>query len=118
MQQNHTPKKIISRYKQFEECNWDNFQGLEEQKIIKTLPRSLRLEVRSCIMKNLIENWEAFPQVSPGTIETVITMLFIRVYPRFEYIITEGELAEEMYFIIKGVVEIRSHSNDIIATLK
>lgn len=69
-------------------------------------------------MKTLIENWEAFPQVSPGTIETVISMLFIRVYPRFEYIITAGAVADEMYFIIKGVVEIRNQSNDLIATLK
>lgn len=69
-------------------------------------------------MKTLIENWEAFPQVSPGTIETVISMLFIRVYPRFEYIITAGSVADEMYFIIKGVVEIRNQSNDLIATLK
>ena len=78
----------------------------------------MRLEIRSYIVKTLIENWEAFPHESPGTTETVISMLDIRVYPRYEYIITAGEVAEEMFFIIKGVVEIRSQSNDLIATLK
>lgn len=97
---------------------WENFQGIEEEKILKTLPRSLRLEIRSYIFKNLIENWEAFPRESQGTVETVIRMLHLVVYPAYEYIITAGEIAEEMYFIIKGVVEIRGKNNDILNTLK
>jgi hypothetical protein len=35
MQQNHTPVKLVTRYKDFEECMWDNFKGLEEEKILK-----------------------------------------------------------------------------------
>lgn len=35
MQQNHTPVKLVKRYKDFEECMWDNFKGLEEEKILK-----------------------------------------------------------------------------------
>ena len=45
-------------------------------------------------------------------------MLSIRVYPRLENIITAGEVGEEMFFIIKGVVEIRCISNDLLSTLK
>lgn len=87
---------------------WENFRGIEEKKILKSLPRSLRLEIRSFLFKNLIENWEAFPRGSQGITETVIRMLSLVVYPHYEYIITAGEVGEEMYFIVKGVVEIRS----------
>ena len=40
------------------------------------------------------------------------------IYPRFEYIITVGEIADEMYFIVRGVVEIRTRDNTVLATLK
>jgi signal-transduction protein with cAMP-binding, CBS, and nucleotidyltransferase domain len=45
-------------------------------------------------------------------------MLKMVVYPRNEYIITAGEIAEEMYFIVKGVVEIRDPNNEVLNTLK
>jgi len=45
-------------------------------------------------------------------------MLKLVVYPRYEYIITAGEIAEEMYFIVKGVVEIRDLNNEVLNTLK
>jgi signal-transduction protein with cAMP-binding, CBS, and nucleotidyltransferase domain len=66
----------------------------------------------------LIENWEAFPHESQGTVQTVIRMLHMSVYPAYEYIITAGEIANEMYFIVKGVVEIRSTENEVLNTLK
>ena len=79
---------------------WENFKGIEEDKILKSLPRSLRLEIRSYFFKNLIENWEAFPRGNLGVIETVIRMLRLVVYSHSEYIITAGEVGEEMYFIV------------------
>jgi signal-transduction protein with cAMP-binding, CBS, and nucleotidyltransferase domain len=97
---------------------WENFNGIQEEQMLKTLPRSLRLEIKSHLFKNLIENWEAFPIESQGAIETVIRMLKLIVYPQYEYIITAGEVADEMYFIVQGVVEIRDTNNAVINTLR
>ena len=107
MKQNNVPSKLVKRFKEYEDCMWDTFQGIEEQQILKSLPKSLRMEIRCFIFKGLVENWEAFPRDSLGTVDTVIRMLKLTVFPRHEYIITAGEIAEEMYFIVKGVVEIR-----------
>jgi cyclic nucleotide gated channel len=93
MKQNRVPSKIVARYKDYEDCMWDSFQGIEEQQILKSLPKSLRMEIRSFIFKGLMQNWEAFPSNSQGTVDHVIRMLKLVVYPRYEYIITAGEIA-------------------------
>ena len=64
MRQNNVPSKVVQRYKEYEDCMWENFQGIEEQQILKSLPKSLRMEIRSFIFKGLVENWEAFPRES------------------------------------------------------
>jgi hypothetical protein len=58
------PNKVVERYKDYEDCMFENFQGIEEQQILKSMPKSLRTEIRSFIFKGLIENWEAFPRES------------------------------------------------------
>lgn len=45
-------------------------------------------------------------------------MLKIQIYPKNVYIITAGEIAKEMYFIEKGVIEIRGVNNELLNTLK
>ena len=64
MRQNNVPSKVVQRYKEYEDCMWENFQGIEEQQILKSLPKSLRMEIRSFIFKGLVENWEVFPRES------------------------------------------------------
>jgi len=45
-------------------------------------------------------------------------MLKMEIYPKNEYIITAGEIAKEMYFIDKGVIEIRGVNHELLNTLK
>ena len=45
-------------------------------------------------------------------------MLKLKIYPKNEYIITAGEIAREMYFIVKGVIEIRGVNHELLNTLK
>jgi len=30
MRQNNVPSKVVQRYKEYEDCMWDTFQGIEE----------------------------------------------------------------------------------------
>lgn len=39
-------EKVIERYIAYEKVMWDQFQGIDEEAILKTLPRTLRQEVR------------------------------------------------------------------------
>ena len=54
MTMNNYPKKLVKRVLNFHEMLWHDFQGIDEQNILRDLPESLRHEIRSHMLKNLI----------------------------------------------------------------
>lgn len=64
MKQNHVPSRIVTRYRDYEDCMWDSFRGMREQQILKRLPKGLRMEIRAFIFKGVMQNWRAFPSSS------------------------------------------------------
>jgi len=62
--------------------------------------------------------WNPLKGESQGTIGLLVRKLQLLVYPSQEYIYTAGEIAEDMFFILKGVVEIRNTNGEVIAILK
>ena len=109
---------MSKRVKEYENILWQDFKGVDEEAILNELPISLRAEIRLYTLKALIENWELFPKNSPGTLYSLIRKLKMVTYPKFEYVILKGEVADRMYFIVKGKVEVRNEENEVIATLK
>jgi cyclic nucleotide gated channel, plant len=110
--------KVISRYSDYEQVMWNHFQGIDEEAILRDLPRTLRQEIRSFTLSGLIKNWEAFPDGSShSAIWSVIRKLKFVVYPANEVIITAGEIGHSMYFIIKGTVHVRGTDGNLIAIL-
>jgi CRP-like cAMP-binding protein len=118
MHHNHFSVSLSNRVKEYENILWQDFKGVDEEAVLDELPTSLRDDIREFTMKALIENWEMFPKNSPGTLHTLIRKLKMVSYPKFEYIILKGEIADSMYFIVKGIVEVRSEEDEVIATLK
>jgi len=47
-----------------------------------------------------------------------VKLLKIKVFPKGEYIVTVDELADEMYFIIKGLVKVTKADGQELAQLK
>jgi signal-transduction protein with cAMP-binding, CBS, and nucleotidyltransferase domain len=65
----------------------------------------------------MVENWEALKDESPGTVDVVVQMLRIVVYPKQEFVLTAGEMSDEMFFIVKGVVELKNRNHVSVAIL-
>ena len=106
MKQNNFPGKLIERVNDYHSILWDDLQGINEQEILKDLPESLRHEIRSHMLQNLLLNWEAFPKSnSHGAMQTVIKKLKLMVIPKNEYVIRVGQVADQMYFMVKESVE-------------
>lgn len=97
---------------------WQKFKGVDEEAVLNELPIGLRDDIRRYTLKAMIENSELNVQQNPGTLYTLVRKLKMVTYPKFEYIILQGEVADRMYFINKGIVEVRSEENKVIATLK
>ena len=62
MKQNNFPGRLVERVDEYHQMLWDDFQGINEHQILSDLPESLRHEVRSHMLSNLLLNWEAFPK--------------------------------------------------------
>lgn len=118
MAHNQVSTKVIQRYKEYEDLMWESFKGIDEEEVLKSLPSTLRYEIRSHILKKMIANWEAFANESTGRIDTVISQLKIAVYPRFEHVFRPGEIAEELYFIVDGSIEIVSADKRVLGVLR
>lgn len=65
--------------------------------------------MRQNLFKNIIENWDVIlDNQDNGVLSSIIQKLELRIIPQDELIIKYGEIAQEMYFIIKGQVNIIS----------
>jgi CRP-like cAMP-binding protein len=65
----------------------------------------------------LLEISEVFPKEDNGAISTIIQKLKMLIVPKNEYIIRKGEIANEMYFIVKGSVKVIDEQGNSIAVL-
>lgn len=106
---NHLPGNLKRRILKFYEILWKNFQGVRQQNILQDLPESLRQDVRQYLFKTNIENWDVIVgNKDNGVVSSFIQKLELRIIPQDEFIIKYGEVAQEMYFIVKGQVDIIS----------
>ena len=71
------------------------------------------------MLQNLLLNWEAFPKSnSQGAMQTVIKKLKLMIIPKGEYVIRVGQVAEDMYFIVKGICRVLTDQGEELAILK
>lgn len=117
MKQNLVSSEVMQSYKDYEQNMWDEFEGNDEEEILKGLPRMLRYEVRSEILAVNISNWEPLKKESAGVIFTIIHCLKTVVYPQQHFVYYSGELASNMYFIISGTIKIMNASNEVVERL-
>lgn len=103
---NNIQRVIKARVKSYYDILWQKFKGIDEQGMLKDLPESLRLKVKQHIFQNLLMKSEVFPKDDKGAISTIIKKLKLLIIPKNEYIIRKGEIAQEMYFIVKGQVKV------------
>jgi len=117
MKLNSFPAQLIERVNIYYDILWSSFRGLDEESILKDLPESLRTKAKMQMFKGLVENASLFPKDDPGAIATVVKKLKIRIVPHGEFVIKQGEIASEMFFIVKGEVHVTQEDGIILAIL-
>ena len=96
------PKELINRVMKYEDLIWKTFKGNSVQTILHDLPETLQYEVQYHLFKELIESVKVFPKDDIGALSSLIQRLKLLIYPKDEYVIQMGEIAQDMYFIIHG----------------
>jgi CRP-like cAMP-binding protein len=96
---------------------WRTRKGLDETKIIRSLPEFLRADVAMYLNREIIKKVVLFQSASPNFISEIVVNLRPRVALPGSYIIRIGEPGREMFFIKKGTVKVKLESGIVVATL-
>ena len=101
---NEGNKKVTNRIQKYREMIWDECKGIDDQILIMDMPETLRKKTQLAMLHAVIDKVNIFPKNDKGAIYTMIQCLDIKMLPKGEIIIYEGEIVLEMYIIIKGYV--------------
>lgn len=97
---------------------WESRKGFDESFVLSQLPLSLKTEVSLFLNKEIIQKVPIFKGASPSLIKQIILNLNPMIFAPGDYIVTKGDIGNEMYFISKGVVEVVSENGKTVyATL-
>lgn len=73
---------------------------------MRQLPQALQNEYNMFVYEELVKNCDVIPKNDPGAVLTILDKFSRKLYPKGEYVIRQGELALDMYFILKGEVAV------------
>lgn len=99
------PQTLVGRVMKYRNILWRRFKGIDDQSLISTMPLTLQSLTRHSILEKILLA-DIIPKDEQGAVTALINKLIIRVYPKGEFIIVEGEIATDMFFIIDGMVNI------------
>ncbi|MDR3547168.1 MAG: cyclic nucleotide-binding domain-containing protein [Candidatus Pacebacteria bacterium] len=103
---NNLPESLSTRVTNYRNILWRKFKGIEESSLIGSMPATLGYKIKYYILEKLVQNADVIPKDEPGAIVAIVKSLSIRVYPKGEFVIMEGEIGTEMFFLVDGIVEI------------
>ena len=110
-------KTIIKRVKMYRDFLWRKFRGEDDQSFISSMPETIRRQTQYYILENLVMKAPVIPKNEQGPILSIVQVLSIKLYPENEFIIRKDEVADEMFFIIEGAIEIYNSEGESIARL-
>lgn len=108
------PSDLQLRVRQYYEYLWSFNKGMDEEEILNNLSPSLRTEVAVYLNRDIIQQVPLFKGCSTSFIEALVMKLKAQIVGPGEYIIRQGDIGHEMYFISKGDVEIVSEDKGLV----
>jgi hypothetical protein len=106
------PSDINERVKKYYEYLWERHRGLTGNIILDDLPKPLRLEVVQSVARELLANVPLFKYCSSLLKNELLMALKAQTYPPGCYVVQEGEIGKEIFFICRGKVEIISDKGE------
>lgn len=112
------PERLTMKVNDYYAYLWDSRRGYEERNVINDLPLSLKTSVSIQINRDMIEKVPIFKGASNAMLEEIILNLEPTIYTPKDYIVKEGDIGYDMFFIKKGSVDVVNSDGSIkFATL-
>lgn len=93
---------------------WENRKGFDENRLLKDLPPSLQAELSLSLKRDLIAKVPFFHDADDKLIRDIAGRLQPIIYTPDDSIFKEGDQADCMYFVGKGLIEISQHGTHLV----
>lgn len=110
------PSTLQNRVVSYYDLLWRKLRGHDDATIMSNLPESLCADI-SLVLFNSFSQSKMFPAEEQGAILAILKRCKVKMVCKDEFIVLQGELGLEMYFIIDGEVEIISGKGVILNTI-
>ncbi|XP_048132662.1 cyclic nucleotide-gated ion channel 1 isoform X2 [Rhodamnia argentea] len=96
------PQGLKDRIRRYEQYKWQETRGVEEESLIRNLPKDLRRDIKRHLCLDLLMRVPLFEKMDEQLLDAMCDRLKPVLYTEKSSIVREGDPVDEMLFIIRG----------------
>jgi voltage-gated potassium channel len=105
----NVPHNLNEQVRNYYEYLWAHHRGVKEDTLFDDLPTPFRLDILRYVTRDLLKEVPLFKYCSPALRDVLLMALKPQTFAPDGYIVREGEVGKEIFFISRGRVEITSN---------
>jgi CRP-like cAMP-binding protein len=107
MRNRHVPKSLSAEIFDFYEYLLScNSGAIDEYSVLSDLPQSLRSKLNIAINRQIMKSIPLFENCSDAAMAALIEQLYQLVILPGEYVMEQGTIGHEMYFVVRGKLQV------------
>lgn len=96
------PENLRDRIRRYEQYKWQETRGVEEEGLIRNLPKDLRRDIKRHLCWNLLMRVPMFEKMDEQLLDAMCDHLKPVLYTEKSFIVREGDPVDEMLFVMRG----------------
>ncbi|KAK6919992.1 Ion transport domain [Dillenia turbinata] len=96
------PEDLRERIRRYEQYKWQETRGVEEEPLIRSLPKDLRRDIRRHLFMDLLKRVPMIEKMDDQLLDAMCDCLKPVLYTEESLIHREGDPVDEMLFIMRG----------------
>ncbi|KAF7826174.1 cyclic nucleotide-gated ion channel 1-like [Senna tora] len=96
------PENLRERIRRYEHYKWQENRGVEEETLIRNLPKDLRRDIKRHLCLALLKKVPMFDIMDEQLLDAMCDRLKPILYTEKSYVVREGDPVDEMVFIMRG----------------
>ncbi|XP_019447642.1 PREDICTED: putative cyclic nucleotide-gated ion channel 8 isoform X2 [Lupinus angustifolius] len=99
------PAELRERVRRYEQYKWLNTRGVDEDNLVRSLPKDLRRDIKRHLCLNLVRRVPLFANMDERLLDAICERLKPCLFTEKTFVVREGDPVNEMLFIIRGRLE-------------
>ncbi|XP_047337772.1 cyclic nucleotide-gated ion channel 1-like [Impatiens glandulifera] len=99
------PEEVRQRIRRYEQYKWQETRGVEENSLIRNLPKDIRRDIKTHLCLGLVTRVPMFEKMDDQLLDAICDRLKPVLFTANSLIAREGDPVDEMVFIMRGTLE-------------